>query len=111
MGKAGCLPIDVILESLRAAKRSALMNNMKKNKTVVRVLLADDTARPATRSYVEESGMVDILIDGEMAVSMAALAWMEKTPYATSWAALAAERARGKPFPSHKSPPKSSCKK
>ena len=50
----------------------------------------------AMRVHVEESGMADILIDGEAAVSMAALAWMEKTPYAISWAALAAERAKGK---------------
>ncbi len=93
-GGVGVVPLELALEGLRAGGRAAALSSG----SAVRVLLGGGEplkAGSATRRAVEESGSVDLLLDGEAAVAMAVLAWVEKTPYARAWAALAAQQARG----------------
>lgn len=93
-GGPGPLPLELALEGLRAGGRAAELSAA----SPVRVLLGGGEALKAgsaARRAVEESESVDLLLDGEAAVAMAVLAWVEKTPYARAWAALAAQQARG----------------
>lgn len=94
----GLLPLELALEGLRAGGRAAELSSSASSLSAVRVLLGGGEALKAgsaARRAVEESGSVDLLLDGEAAVAMAVLAWVEKTPYARAWAALAAQQARG----------------
>ncbi len=87
------LSLDLALESLRAGGQAR--GGAAGDGGVVRILLAGgEVMRPLARRCVEESGAVDLLVDGEAAVAVAVLSWMEKTPYASAWAALAAQRTR-----------------
>jgi hypothetical protein len=91
---SGGVSLELALEGLRAGGRAAELSAS----SAVRVLLGGGEALKAgsaARRAVEESGSVDVLLDGEAAVAMAVLAWVEKTPYARAWAALAAQQARG----------------
>lgn len=92
------LSLNLALESLRAGGRAGSRGPRVVGggeEGVVRVLMASgECLRSPTRRMVEESGAVDLMVDGEAAVALAALAWMEETPYASAWSALAAQRTR-----------------
>ena len=89
------LSLELALESLRAGGRASSSSVKGGMEGVVRILLAGgEVLRGPIRRGVEESGAVDLLVDGEAAVAVAVLAWMEKTPYASAWSALAAQRTR-----------------
>jgi len=93
------LSLELALESLRAGGRASSSSSSskggKEGEGVVRILLAGgEVLKGPIRRGVEESGAVDLLVDGEAAVAVAVLAWMEKTPYASAWSALAAQRTR-----------------